>query len=93
MTCTHKEHLINEGRNHIYDNLIIDNRKKFFYEFLDEDTSIKYVLKGLESDLILSRDQLTNIIHKNNNKINFNFVDYECCYATLNDIAIIIEYL
>lgn len=69
---------------------LIKNRIRFFTEFL-EDEDVKYVVIGLGDDLILSREQLINLIHSS--KVKFEIVSYECAIGILEGQPIIIEYL
>lgn len=70
---------------------LINNRIKFFSEFLDDDKFVKYVVQGIGEDLILNREQLMNLIHSN--YVSFEIVSDETCIGILNDIPFIIEYL
>ena len=80
----------NDNKKFINEELI-RNRIKFFTEFLDEDEMCRYILKGIGHDLILDREQLTNLIH--NGKVIFEIVTDECAIGVLNNIPVIIEYL
>lgn len=79
----------NEEKTFINEELVT-NRIKFFNEFLDEDEEIKYIVEGLGDDLILSREQLINLIH--NSRVRFGVVSNECVIGTLEGNLIIIEY-
>ena len=79
----------NDNKKFINEELI-RNRIKFFTEFLDEDHQVKYVLKGLGNDLILTRKELETLIH--NSKIKFEIITDETCIGIISNMPFIIEY-
>lgn len=70
---------------------LIKNKIKFFSEFLEEDEEIKYVVVGLGDDLILSRNQLINLIHSS--RVKFEIVSSDSVIGILEGQLITIEYL
>ena len=69
---------------------LVSNMVAFYKNFLDEDEQVKYVIAGLGESLILSREQLINLIH--NSKVKFEIVNCECAIGNLEGIPITIEY-
>ena len=84
-----QDYSTNKEKDFINEELII-NREKFFTEFLDEDELVKYILKGLGNDLVLSRKELETLIH--NSRIKFEIVTDEACIGIISNMPFIIEY-
>lgn len=84
---------IQASNKQTFKNLISDkNREKFFSEFLDEDESVKYIINGVEKDLILSKKQIETMIKTSD--VQYEIVDPYQGYCTLmlNGLPIIVEY-